>query len=233
MEHELREIVIPLDAGERTGALVYPAHPAAAAGRRPATLILAHGAGAGLRHPFMIGFALALRERGLDVVTFNFLYMHQGRHVPDRMPQLVACYRAVIAATRESLESARERLFIGGKSMGGRAATHVASEDPALPLKGIVLLGYPLHPPGRPDRPRDAHLPGVKRPMLVVQGARDSFGTPDELTPVLAKLAPSPTLHTVEGGDHSFKISGKDARKQAVAYGEIQDTIVAWIDRTS
>ena len=147
------------------------------------TLILAHGAGAPQRHPFMVAFAHGLSERGLDVLTFNFLYTEQRRKVPDRMPQLAACYRAAIDVARAEIASARERLFIGGKSMGGRAATHVAAEDAALTLAGIVLLGYPLHPPGRPDQLRDAHLPNVGRPMLFVQGTRDTFGTPAELKP--------------------------------------------------
>jgi predicted alpha/beta-hydrolase family hydrolase len=224
---------------------VYPAQGQAA---RPATLILAHGAGAGQRHPFMVRFARGLSDRGLNVVTFNFLYTEQGRRVPDRMPQLVACYEAVIAAAREHLPSARERPFIGGKSMGGRAATHVASETPVVSglsvnsgssvvsgfsrtLSGIVLLGYPLHPPGRPDQLRDVHLPDVKRPMLFVQGTRDTFGTPSELRPIIERLSPLATLHPVEGGDHSFKIAGRDAKKQAAVYSEIQDTIVEWIAR--
>ena len=219
----------------KTTALVYPA-PAPT--ERPAVLILAHGAGSDQRHPFMSSFARALSARGLDVVTFNFLYSEQKRRVPDRMPQLVSCYRAVITAVRQAgLErkelingAAVERLFIGGKSMGGRAATHVAVDDPALSLSGIVLLGYPLHPPGRPDKPRDAHLPDVRRPMLFVQGSRDTFGTPSELKPVLGSLDPLPTLHTVEGGDHSFKIGGKNARqKQVQVYEDIQKTIVDWI----
>ena len=206
-----------------------PAYPAQTV-RRPSTLILAHGAGAPQRHPFMVGFARALSERGLDVLTFNFLYTEQRRKVPDRMPQLVACYRAAIDAARAEVASARERLFIGGKSMGGRAATHVAADDTALTLAGIVLLGYPLHPPGRPDQLRDAHLPDVGRPMLFVQGTRDTFGTPSELKPILASLSPLPTLHHVEGGDHSFKIAGRDAKtRQAAVYAEIQDTIVEWI----
>ena len=133
--------------------------------------------------------------------------------MPDRMPQLVACYRAAIDKAREDLESARQRLFIGGKSMGGRAATHVAADDPDLPIKGIVLLGYPLHPPG--------HLPSVRRPMLFVQGTRDAFGTPDELKPVLAKVLPAPTLYEVPREGHSFKISD-----------HILTTLVNWIART-
>ena len=210
---------------------------------RPAALILAHGAGAGQRHPFMVSFAQALSARGLDVLTFNFLYMQQRRRLPDRMPQLVECYDAVIAAAREHVSSARERLFIGGKSMGGRAATHVAATHAPTyvvsgfsrtVIRGIVLLGYPLHPPGRPDKLRDAHLPDVKLPMLFVQGSRDTFGTPAELAPILERLSPRPTLHAVEGGDHSFKISGKDAsKKQPAVYADIQSTVATWIATVS
>ena len=220
---------VDLKDGQHTTGLIYSAQ---ALSGRPATLILAHGAGAPQLHPFIVSFARALSERGIDVLTFDFLYMEQRRKVPDRMPQLMACYRAVIDVARSSIESARDRLFIGGKSMGGRAATHVAAEDASLPISGIVLLGYPLHPPGRADQPRDAHLSGVRRPMLFVQGSRDTFGTPSELKPVLASLSPLPTLHTVDGGDHSFKIAGRDAKsRQAGVYAEVQDTIAEWIGR--
>lgn len=224
-----RKLEITVSAEQQTTALLYPAQ---AVLPRPATLILAHGAGAGLLQPFMTTFARGLSERGIDVVTFNFVYMERRKRVPDRMPQLVACYRAVIDAVRAQVASASDRLFIGGKSMGGRAATHVAAEDAALPIAGIVLLGYPLHPPGRPDQMRDAHLPAVARPMLFVQGTRDTFGTSSELKPILASLLPEPTLHHVEGGDHSFKIAGRDAKaRQATVYTEIQDAIVDWIQQ--
>ena len=105
---------------------------------------------------------------------------------------------------------------------------------PALPLAGLVLLGYPLHPPGRPDRRRDAHLPAVARPMLFVQGSRDAFGTPGELAPILGRVSPAPTLHVVEGGDHSFKLGGRNAAaRQAAVYEEIQRTIVDWMALTA
>src|ERR1700704_5048123 len=133
--------------------------------------MLAHGAGAGQQHPFMTAFADAIAARGIDVVTFNFLYIEQKRRLPDRGPALEACYRAAIDATRREVTAARRALFIGGKSMGGRIATQVAAADAGLPLAGLVLLGYPLHPPGRPERLRDAHLPAVSRPMLFVQGS--------------------------------------------------------------
>jgi predicted alpha/beta-hydrolase family hydrolase len=145
----------------------------------------------------------------------------------------VSCYRAVIAAAREHTRDALERLFIGGKSMGGRVATHVAADDASLPISGIVLLGYPLHPPGQADKTRDAHLPAVKRPMLFVQGSRDTFGTPSELKPILGSLDPLPALHTVQNGDHSFKISGSGAsRRQPAIYDEVADTIAEWIAAT-
>ena len=143
---------------------------------------------------------------------------------------LEACYRSVIAAVRSAVPSARRALFIGGKSMGGRIATQVAAADRDLPIAGLVLLGYPLHPPGRPDQRRDKHLPSIRRPMLFVQGGRDSFGTPAELAPVLASLDPKATLHVVDGGDHSFKLSRNDPAKQAAVFGDVERAIVAWMN---
>jgi predicted alpha/beta hydrolase len=131
---EPRQIEVNVTTGQRTTALLYPAQTVT---RRPSTLMLAHGAGAPQLHPFMVHFARALSERGLDVLTFNFLYTEQRRKTPDRMPQLITCYRAAIDAARGEVASARERLFIGGKSMGGRAATHVAADDAALTVAGI------------------------------------------------------------------------------------------------
>jgi predicted alpha/beta-hydrolase family hydrolase len=231
------EVEIALESGHVTTAIVY--HAASPPGST-ATLILAHGAGAGQRHPFMVAFARALSERGIDLVTFDFLYMHEGRRVPDRMPQLMSCYRSVIAAVPNFVDSAREHLFVGGKSMGGRVATYVLAEaiGSRSPVKGIVLLGYPLHPPGRLDQLRDAHLPEVKVPMLFVQGSRDTFGTAAELAAVVTKisdaLSPPATLYPVEGGDHSFKISGAGAAKrQAEVFRAIQDTIATWVRDTA
>lgn len=214
-------VSVPLDAGVTT-ALVYPAD------RPTAALILAHGAGAGQRHTFITSFARALAGRGLDIITFNFPYMEQGRRLPDRPAALEACYRATIATIRKRITSAREPLFIGGKSMGGRIATQIAAADRALPVRGLVLLGYPLHPPGRPDKPRDRHLPAIGRPMLFVQGSRDTFGTAAELTPVLQALQPPPVLHVVEHGDHSFHLPKSEAHRQAAALEEVQRVIVEW-----
>jgi hypothetical protein len=220
-----------LETGATTTALVYEGvrHRGDAATVSDATLILGHGAGAGQRSTFMVDIAHALSERGLDVVTFNFLYTEQRRRIPDRGPALEACYRAVIETVGSEVESARQALFIGGKSMGGRIATQVASADPGLALAGLVLLGYPLHPPGRPNERRDKHLPAIARPMLFVQGSRDAFGTPAELTTIVDRLQPRPTLHVVEQGDHSFKLSRKDPAAQAAVYAAVQQAIVDWI----
>ena len=219
---------VTVQPGTVISALVYPAEPATAG----AVLILGHGAGAGQRSPWMVERAQALSARGLDIVTFNFPYTEQGRHVPDRRPLLDACYVAVIDAVSRRAAAARQSIFIGGKSMGGRIATHVASADTTLPVKGLVLLGYPLHPPGKPGEPRDAHLPAIGRPMLFVQGSRDTFGTPGELEPVLAGLSPRGVLHVVDGGDHSFKIGRKDPARQAAVFDDVEQTIVGWIRAT-
>ena len=218
------ELSVAVGTGAATTALVYAAERQAVS-----ALILGHGAGAGQDSAFMVEFSQALATLGLDLVTFNFLYTEQKRRIPDRGPVLEDTWRAVIDAVRGRLESARRALFIGGKSMGGRIATQVAAADAALPVAGLVLLGYPLHPPGRPDKLRDGHLPSVRRPMLFVQGNRDTFGTPDELAPILMRLSPVPTVHTIAGGDHSFKIGRKDSARQAEIYADIQQTIAAWI----
>jgi hypothetical protein len=222
---KLSEIRVDVGSGEQTTVLVYTAGEP----RIGAALILAHGAGTGQHSPFMVGFADALSALGADLITFNFLYIERKRRLPDRAPALESCYRAVITAVHDRIDSAQHALFIGGKSMGGRIATQVAAADAGLPVTGLVLLGYPLHPPGQPDRLRDAHLPGVARPMLFVQGTRDTFGTPDELAPILARVDPSPTMHLVAGGDHSFKLSGRDKGRQTAVYEEIQGAIVRWM----
>jgi predicted alpha/beta-hydrolase family hydrolase len=193
--------------------------------------VLAHGAGAGQHSAFIVEYAQALAALGVDVVTFNFPYIEQHRKVPDRRPVLEACYRTVLAEVQQRVASSRHSLVIGGKSMGGRMASYLAT-DPSLRLEGLVLLGYPLHPPGRPEERRDAHLPEIHHPVLIVQGSRDTFGTPVELAPALAQMSPRPTLHVIEGGDHSFKAPGGKAA-QARLHAEIQQTIAEWIRSVS
>ena len=190
---------------------------------RGALLVLAHGAGAGQRHPFMTAVARGLAERGVDVVTFDFSYMEAKRKVPDKAPVLEERFRAVID---ESVRLKPEAtLFIGGKSMGGRMATHLGAQG-LEGLRGIVALGYPLHPPGRPDQPRTAHLPSIEVPVLIVQGERDTFGTPSELEPVIATMRAPVTLHVVTGGDHSLGVRG---RAPDETRAPVLDAIAGWI----
>lgn len=200
------------------GAIAYPAE-----GGADAMLVLAHGAGAGQRHPFMVAAAHGLAARKISVVTFDFPYMRARRHVPDKAPVLESAFRDAVEAAREW--SGRTDVFIGGKSMGGRMATHLGAQG-LDGLLGIVAFGYPLHPPGRPDKPRTEHLPSIRVPVLIVQGERDDFGTPDELKPVIATMRAKVTLHCVPGGDHSLAVRGK---KKDEAFQAVLDVVTAWV----
>ena len=202
-------------------------YPAAAENRAGVALILGHGAGADQTSGFMVAFANALAERGIDSVTFNFLYSEYGRRIPDPNARLESCWRAVIDTVRSRI-AFDDELAIGGKSMGGRIASQVAAGE-GRGLAGLVFLGYPLHSPGRPDRMRAAHLGDVKAPMLFVQGTRDPFGTPAELQPIISQLDPAADLFVVEGGDHSFKVPRSAGVKQSDVHRAIQDRIENWL----
>lgn len=203
-------------------------YPASKSRRLGVTLILGHGAGANQTSGFMQTFARGLAARGIDVVTFNFLYSEQGRKAPDRAEKLEACYRAVIAAISKKLGD--NKLFIGGKSMGGRIASQVAAQEIGG-VQGLVFLGYPLHPPGNAEKLRAAHLAEIKKPMLFVQGERDPFGTPDELRPIIKKLKPAAKIYSIAQGDHSFTVPKKSASPQEEVYAQAQDAIAAWLAR--
>lgn len=194
------------------------------------TLILGHGAGANQLSGFMRLFASGLAEQGLDVVTFNFLYMEQCRKIPDPAPRLESCYRAVIDAVVKHKKLKGNRLVIGGKSMGGRIASQVAASHPEN-IDGLVFLGYPLHPPGRPDKMRSEHLPKIKAPMLFAQGSRDAFGSKQEIETLIKKLKLPAELYSIEGGDHSFKVP-KSVGSQEQVYTQTMDQIASWIRNT-
>jgi uncharacterized protein len=209
---------------ESVTALLYPA---AKQNRAGITVILGHGAGANQLSGFMRLFANGLAERGIDTVTFNFLYTEQGRKIPDAAPRLEGCYRAVIDATLKHKKLKGNRLVVGGKSMGGRIASQVAAQK-GENIDGLVLLGYPLHPPGRPEKLRSEHLPKIKAPMLFVQGSRDAFGNKEEIAATIKKLKLPAKLYAVEGGDHSLKVP-KSVGPQQEVYERVMDVIAEWV----
>jgi uncharacterized protein len=189
--------------GEVSAAFARPA-------RSIATLAIAHGAGAGLDHPFLVGFAEAMNDELVATLRFNFPYMEAGRRSPDPAPAAVAAWRAAFEVATERSPSAP--VFASGKSYGGRIASMAVAEG--MPAAGLVFLGYPLHPPGRPEKIRHEHLYAIDVPMLFVQGTGDAFADPDLLARVLKKLGSKAELHAIEGGDHSFNVRGerRDAR---------------------
>ncbi len=221
------QIAVEVAPGRKVTAIVYPAAKREQAG---IILILGHGAGAGQGSSFMVSFATALAARGIETVTFNFLYMEQGRRLPDSNEKLEACYRAVIETVAQR-NRGRGRLAIGGKSMGGRIASQVAAAG-APDVAGLVFLGYPLHPPGKKDQLRAKHLSQIKAPMLFVQGSRDAFGTPQELRPIIKKLKAPAELFEVAGGDHSFKVLKRAGVTQDDVYKAVQDRIDRWLRAT-
>jgi predicted alpha/beta-hydrolase family hydrolase len=222
------EFQVELTPVERVTALGYPS-----TAREPTgiTLVLGHGAGASQTSDFMVNLATGMAARGVDSVTFNFGYMQAGRRVPDPNQKLEACYQAVIETVRNHESFGRNALVIGGKSMGGRIASQVAAGD-TPGLSGLVLFGYPLHPPGRPEKLRTQHLSRVKTPTLFVQGSRDAFGTPDELRPFLAGLKPRVTLFVVDGGDHSFKVLKGSGLAQREVHQAVYDQVAKWLLET-
>jgi len=212
-------VAISLERGHRTTAMRYAAPASASTSLR---IVLAHGAGAGQRHPFIAGIARRLAEAGIDVWTFNFLYMEQKRRAPDTAASLERCLRRVIECAQESAGTPGA-LFVGGKSMGGRIATHLAAQGDGV--SGVFALGYPLHPPGKPEQLRSAHLAAITVPVLIIQGERDAFGTPSELAPVIAAMKAPVTLEIVPGGDHSLGTRGRPVDE---LYDWLSALIVKW-----
>jgi uncharacterized protein len=203
-----------------------------AAGASSPLLVLAHGAGADQRHRFMVAIARRLSDRGVSVVTFNFLYTERKRRAPDRAPILEATWTTVLDAVVGRLNP-KETVAIGGKSMGGRIASQVAASKPDSEawrrVGGLVLLGYPLHPPGQPEKPRVAHLPGIEMPILLVQGTRDTFGTRDKIEPVFGTLKTRVDYEFIEGGDHSFAVPKSSGHNEADILDRVADRVATWV----
>jgi predicted alpha/beta-hydrolase family hydrolase len=188
-----------------------------------AVFVAAHGAGSHRDHRSMLELSAVLREQGFDVVRFNFLYREKGARAPDRMPQLQACFRAVADQVRD--EVGNRKLLIGGRSMGARVASMLAAEGFAC--DGLLLFAYPLHPAGRPERLRAAHLPNIRVPVLCFNGTRDALCDRDLMERALKGL--SWQMHWLEGADHSFHVLKSSGRSDAEILEEVRDVSAEWV----
>jgi predicted alpha/beta-hydrolase family hydrolase len=204
------------------------AFPEGATGECPA-LILAHGAGSNMEHPFLSFIQETLTQHGIITVKFNFPYVEAGRKVPDHPKRLVRTWRAVIERVRTEVQPSA--LFLGGRSMGGRIASMVAADGEQV--SGLVLLGYPLHPAGRLDALRAEHLAHITCPMLFVQGTRDQLCDLDTLRSVLARLSTPVALQLIEQGDHSFKVPKRTGKTAPEIWEEIGGCIGSWLTRVA
>jgi len=191
--------------------------------------VLAHGAGAGMRHPFLENLSRALAAAGVGTLRYQFPYMERGSGRTDSPDRCVATVKAAVARARSEAPGAP--LVAGGKSFGGRMTSTAQSRAPLAGVSALVFLGFPLHPPGNPGITRAEHLDLVKIPMLFLQGTRDEFAQADLLREVVARLTPRATLHSIEGGDHSFKVPRKQSTEAAVLQ-ELVTTITDWTDRS-
>ena len=212
---------LAVDAHTRVSALLDPPADARAA------LVLAHGAGAGMRHPFMAGVAASLARRGIACLRYQFPSMERGVRRPDVPAVAHATVRA--AVTTASLRLPGLPLFAGGKSFGGRMTSQAQAAAPLPGVRGLVFLGFPLHPAGKPDDARAAHLAEVRVPMLFLQGTRDALADLALLQPVLARLGPRATLHRLDDADHSFHVPARSGRNDAEVLQSLVDALVHWI----
>lgn len=210
--------------GETTAAMYEPAD-----GDQDALFVCAHGAGGHMRDRAVEQVSATLRSVGIGVVRFNFLYKERGSGRPDPMPRLMACAAAVIERARAEL--APTTLLVGGRSMGGRACSMLAAEG--FDAAGLLLLAYPLHPPGQPEKLRDAHLPSIKMPVLCCSGTRDTFCDRALMTTALRKVTASWTMHWIEGADHSFHVLKSSGRKDADVLDEVGATTRTWLDHVA
>jgi predicted alpha/beta-hydrolase family hydrolase len=217
---ELVTIVVD-DSVRVSGLLQSPPRPRAC-------YVLAHGAGAGMTHPFMAGVATELRERGLATLRFQFPYMERGGKRPDPPKLAQATIRAAVAEAARILPG--HPLIAGGKSFGGRITSQAQAAAPLPGVRGLAFLGFPLHPAGHPSRDRGKHLFDVRIPMLFLQGARDMLATLDQLKPLCESLGERATLKLFEDADHSFHVPARTGRKDSQIWSDMLDALVAWTD---
>ena len=194
-----------------------------------ALYVVAHGAGAGMRHPFMEAISRVLAERGIGTFRYEFEYMEKKSRRPDAPSVAMARVREAVVEAADAAPGLP--LLAGGKSFGGRMTSNAQSEAPLPGVCGLVFLGFPLHPPGKPSIARADHLDRVQVPMLFAQGTRDEFAEPGLLAQVLARLGPRASLHSIEGGDHSFAVPRATGRSKDDVLAELAEAITSWVVR--
>jgi uncharacterized protein len=193
-----------------------------------ACYVLAHGAGAGMRHPFMAAVAVGLAERGIASLRYQFPYMEAGGKRPDPPHLAHAAVRAAVSAARRARPGLA--LIAGGKSFGGRMTSQAQARAPLPGARGLAFLGFPLHPAGKPSRERAEHLFDVQIPMLFLQGTRDTLAMPDEIEPVCRALGARATLKLFADADHSFHVPARSGRNDAQVLHDVLDALAGWID---
>lgn len=191
-----------------------------------ACYVVAHGAGAGMKHPFMAAIADGLAQRKVATLRYQFPYMERGGKRPDRPELAQATVRAAVAEAAERLPQLA--LFAGGKSFGGRMTSQAQAESPLPGVRGLAFLGFPLHAPGKPSAERGEHLLQVTLPLLFLQGSRDDFARLELLRPLVVRLGA--TLRVVEHADHSFHVPVRSGRTDAQVRGELLDVLAGWIE---
>ncbi len=189
---------------------------------------MAHGAGAGMNHPFMAAVAAELSRRGIGTLRYQFPYIERGAKRPDP-PQLAqATVRAAVTTALDLLP--KVPLIAGGKSFGGRMTSQAQAKTPLQGVRGLAFLGFPLHPAGRPSQDRAAHLFDVQIPMLFLQGTRDTLASVDQLEPLCKRLGRGATLRLFADADHSFHVPARSGRKDAQVLGDVIDAFAAWLE---
>jgi len=217
----IAQLDIEVEPGLQVSALLHtPAQPVAC-------YVFAHGAGAGMTHAFMEAVARGLSDRGIASLRYQFPYMERGSKRPDAPPLAHATVRAAVAEAALRLPGLP--LFAGGKSFGGRMTSQAQAQSPLPHVRGLIFVGFPLHPAGKPSDDRAAHLSGIAVPMLFLQGTRDELAQLELLRPMVARLGSRATLHVFEYADHSFHVPVRSGRTDAQVMDELLDGATAWI----
>lgn len=219
-----RDLTIAVDAARQISGILLTPESARAC------YVLAHGAGAGMRHPFMANVANELAAHGIATLRYQFPYMERGSRRPDVPALAHATVRAAVAEAKRQLPACP--LFAGGKSFGGRMTSQAQAAAPLPNVQGLVFLGFPLHPPGKPSADRAVHLADVRIPMLFVQGTRDDLADLALVQALTEQLGANATLHLFDEADHSFHVPARSGRTDAMVISEIASVVAAWVDTT-